>query len=79
MGLAVPAAPAPARGHWLARAYVPGSYSPVLAPGRAGYGVQPNLRYVPGNGLGPSSNTAARPNGCNPTAMPHPLATPMSA
>ena len=50
VGLELPASAAPARGHWLAGAYVTGSYSPVLAPGMAGYGVQPYLRYVLGRG-----------------------------
>ena len=50
VGLEVPAAAAPASGHWLAGAYVSGSYTPVLAPGLAGYGVQPYLRYVLGRG-----------------------------
>ena len=50
VGLELPASAAPARGHWLAGAYVMGSYSPVLAPGMAGYGVQPYLRYVLGRG-----------------------------
>lgn len=50
VGLELPASGAPARGHWLAGAYVTGSYSPVLAPGLAGYGVQPYLRYVLGRG-----------------------------
>ncbi|MET4075101.1 hypothetical protein [Hymenobacter sp. UYCo722] len=50
VGLEIPGSPAPASGHWLAGAYVTGSYSPVLAPGLAGYGVQPYLRYVLGSG-----------------------------
>ena len=50
VGLELPASPAPASGHWLAGAYVSGSYTPVLAPGLAGYGVQPYLRYVLGSG-----------------------------
>ena len=50
VGLEIPASPVPASGHWLAGAYVSGSYSPVLAPGLAGYGVQPYLRYVLGSG-----------------------------
>ena len=44
VGLEIPASAAPASGHWLSGAYVTGSYSPVLAPGLAGYGVQPYLR-----------------------------------
>lgn len=50
VGLEIPAPPAPATGHWLAGTYVTGSYSPVLAPGLTGYGVQPYLRYVLGSG-----------------------------
>ena len=50
VGLEIPASAAPASGHWLAGTYVTGSYSPVLAPGLAGYGVQPYLRYVLGKG-----------------------------
>lgn len=50
VGLEIPAAAVPASGHWLAGAYVTGSYSPGLAPGLAGYGVQPYLRYVLGHG-----------------------------
>ena len=50
VGLEIPASPAPASGHWLTGAYVTGSYTPVLAPGLAGYGVQPYLRYVLGRG-----------------------------
>lgn len=50
VGLEIPASPAPGSGHWLAGAYVSGSYAPVLAPGLAGYGVQPYLRYVLGHG-----------------------------
>ncbi|WP_216679715.1 hypothetical protein [Hymenobacter siberiensis] len=50
VGLEIPASPAPATGHWLAGAYVTGSYAPVLAPGLAGYSVQPYLRYVLGKG-----------------------------
>ena len=50
VGLEIPASPAPASGHWLAGAYVTGSYTPVLAPGLPGYGVQPYLRYVLGRG-----------------------------
>jgi hypothetical protein len=50
VGLEIPASAAPASGHWLAGAYVTGSYAPVLAPGLAGYGVQPYLRYVLGHG-----------------------------
>ena len=50
VGLEVPAPATPASGHWLAGAYVSGSYTPVLAPGLAGYGVQPYLRYVLGSG-----------------------------
>src|SRR6476646_5896299 len=50
VGLEIPASAVPASGHWLAGAYVSGSYTPVLAPGLAGYGVQPYLRYVLGSG-----------------------------
>ncbi|WP_345058669.1 hypothetical protein [Hymenobacter glaciei] len=50
VGLEIPASAVPASGHWLAGAYVTGSYSPVLAPGLAGYGVQPYLRYTLGTG-----------------------------
>ena len=50
VGLEIPASAAPAGGHWLAGGYVTGSYAPVLAPGLAGYGVQPYLRYVLGSG-----------------------------
>ena len=50
VGLEIPASPAPASGHWLTGAYVTGNYAPVLAPGLAGYGVQPYLRYVLGSG-----------------------------
>ena len=50
VGLEVPASALPASGHWLTGAYVSGNYSPVLAPGMAGYGVQPYLRYVLGRG-----------------------------
>lgn len=50
VGLEIPASATPASSHWLAGAYVTGSYSPVLAPGLAGYGVQPYLRYVLGHG-----------------------------
>lgn len=50
VGLEIPSSRAPASGHWLAGAYVTGSYTPVLAPGAAGYGVQPYLRYLLGSG-----------------------------
>ena len=50
VGLEIPASTPPTRGHWLAGAYVTGSYTPVLAPGLPGYGVQPYLRYVLGQG-----------------------------
>ena len=39
VGLEIPASPPPASEHWPAGAYVTGSYTPVLAPGLAGYGV----------------------------------------
>ena len=50
VGLEIPASAPPASGHWLAGTYVTGSYTPVLAPGQAGYGMQPYLRYVLGRG-----------------------------
>jgi hypothetical protein len=56
LGLEVPAPTAPTQGHFLAGAYVSGNYSPVLAAGGVGYGVQPYLRYVLG-----SSSKRARP------------------
>ena len=50
VGLEVPAPVAPRQGHFMAGAYVSGSYAPVLATGAVGYSVQPYLRYVLGNG-----------------------------
>ena len=50
VGLEIPAPTAPTGRHWLAGTYVTSSYSPVLAPGLAGYGVQPYLRYALGRG-----------------------------
>ena len=50
VGLEIPASAGPASGHWLAGAYVTGNYTPVLAPGLPGYGVQPYLRYMLGGG-----------------------------
>ena len=50
VGLEVPAPAAHRQGHFLAGAYVPGNYAPVLATGAVGYSVQPYLRYVLGNG-----------------------------
>ncbi|GAA3979160.1 hypothetical protein [Hymenobacter antarcticus] len=50
VGLEFPAPAAPRQGHFLAGAYVSGSYAPVLATGAVGYSVQPYLRYVLGTG-----------------------------
>lgn len=50
IGLEVPAPAPPRQRHFLAGAYVSGSYAPVLATGAVGYSVQPYLRYVLGTG-----------------------------